>query len=58
VGSLEPGKFADLIILSDNPLTIDADDLFHLEVWMTMIGGNVEFCMDGRETLCPGVEAP
>jgi predicted amidohydrolase YtcJ len=53
LGSLEPGKFADMIILSDNPLTIDPDDLFDLEVWMTMVGGNTEYCAPGQEVYCP-----
>lgn len=58
VGSLEPGKLADLIILSDDPLTAVGDELWDLEVWMTMIGGEVEFCMEGKEAFCPGVETP
>lgn len=53
VGSLEPGKLADLIILSGNPLTTAPDDLINLEVWMTMVGGQVEYCMDGHEDVCP-----
>lgn len=53
IGSLLPGKFADLIILSDNPLTVDADTLYQLEVQMTMIGGKVEHCAAGSEALCP-----
>jgi hypothetical protein len=53
LGSLEPGKFADLIILSDSPLTVDPADLANLEVWMTMVGGKVEYCESGYEGLCP-----
>jgi predicted amidohydrolase YtcJ len=53
IGSLETDKFADLIILSDNPLTIDPDSLKDLEVLMTMVGGNVEYCKSGYEYLCP-----
>ena len=51
VGSLKPGKFADLIILSENPLTIDPDSLIDLEVLMTMVGGRVEHCAEGHEAL-------
>jgi predicted amidohydrolase YtcJ len=43
LGSLEEGKFADLIIISDDPLTIDEDDLKDLEVWLTMVGGVIEY---------------
>jgi predicted amidohydrolase YtcJ len=53
IGTLEPGKLADLIILSGNPLTIDPNNLVELEVWMTMVGGNVEYCMEGHEDVCP-----
>ena len=53
VGSLEPGKFADLIILSGDPTTIDPNAIRDLEVWMTMVGGRVEWCAPGRESLCP-----
>ncbi len=53
VGSLSPGKWADLIILSDDPTTIDPLEIMDLEVWMTMVGGSVEYCRPGQETLCP-----
>jgi predicted amidohydrolase YtcJ len=52
-GSLSPGKWADLVILSDDPLAVDPNDLIALEVWMTMVGGNVEYCSPGYEDLCP-----
>ena len=53
IGSLRPGKFADLIVLSDNPLTVDPQDLKDLDVLMTMVGGSIEHCADGQEALCP-----
>ena len=53
IGSLKPGKFADLVILSDNPLTVEPDSLIYLEVLMTMVGGRVEHCAPKYETLCP-----
>ena len=53
VGKLRPGMLADLIVVSANPLTLAPEDLWELEVWMTMIGGQVEFCREGREALCP-----
>ena len=53
VGTLEVGKLADLIILSENPLEIPEDDLLNLEVWLTMVGGKVEFCENGKEMFCP-----
>jgi hypothetical protein len=53
VGSLEPGKLADLIILSADPLHAETDAVKDIQVLMTMIGGKVEYCATGRETLCP-----
>lgn len=53
VGSLEPGKLADLVILSANPLAIDLYEIKDLEVWLTMVGGNTEFCASSHADLCP-----
>lgn len=53
IGTLEPGKYADLVILSDDPMAVDPNTLKDLEVWMTMVGGNVEYCAPGQEGLCP-----
>jgi predicted amidohydrolase YtcJ len=53
VGSLEPGKFADMIIVSGDPTTVEPSGLKDLEVWMTMVGGGVEYCAPGHEALCP-----
>lgn len=41
VGSLEVGKRADVIIVTGNLLTVDAEQLPHLEVEATIIGGSV-----------------
>lgn len=40
-GSIEPGKFADLVILSDDPLTCSEPQLRDAKVLMTMVGGKV-----------------
>ena len=53
VGTLEPGKFADLIILSDNPMSENPDTLLDTYVLMTMVGGKMEWCAPGSEVLCP-----
>jgi predicted amidohydrolase YtcJ len=53
LGSLKPGKFADLVILSGNPLSVAPDALQNLRVWMTMVGGGVEYCAPGHAGLCP-----
>jgi len=42
-GSLEPGKFADLIIWHDDPYAAKTKDLVDLTVDLTMVGGKVVF---------------
>lgn len=51
IGSLEAGKLADMVVLSDNPLEVAADDLKDIQVLMTMIDGKVEYCAD--PSICP-----
>jgi predicted amidohydrolase YtcJ len=40
-GSLEPGKFADLIVWHDNPYTVTTEDILKLTIDLTMVGGKV-----------------
>jgi predicted amidohydrolase YtcJ len=40
-GSIEPGKFADLVILNEDPLTCPEPRLRDAKVLMTMVGGRV-----------------
>lgn len=40
-GSLEPGKFADLVVWHDNPYTVETADLLKLTIDLTMVGGKV-----------------
>jgi len=40
-GSLEPGKFADLIVWHDNPYTVATADILKLTIDLTMVGGKV-----------------
>ncbi|NHJ49111.1 MAG: amidohydrolase family protein [Asgard group archaeon] len=43
LGTLDVGKFADLIILTNDPLTCQVDDIKDIEVMLTMIDGNIEY---------------
>ncbi len=43
VGSLEPGRWADLVVLSDHPLRASPGKLSEIEVCMTVVGGQVVF---------------
>ncbi len=42
-GSLEPGKLADLAVLSDDLLTVPEDEIPNLHSLLTMVGGQVVY---------------
>lgn len=42
-GSIEPGKLADLVVLSKDPLTAPEQDLRSIEVLLTVVGGKVVY---------------
>ena len=42
-GSIKFGKLADLVVLSDNPLTTSETELKNIDVLMTMINGEIEY---------------
>jgi len=43
LGTLEPGKLADLVVLSDDPQSTDVESLANIEVLLTMVGGVIEY---------------
>jgi predicted amidohydrolase YtcJ len=46
-GSIEPGKLADLIVVSQNVFQVDALELGKTKVALTMVGGRVVYQSDG-----------
>ena len=42
-GSLETGKFADLIVIDRNPLKIAEDDIANVKVLETVVGGQTVY---------------
>ncbi len=47
LGSIKPGKFADLVVLSADPYTVAPIGIKDIQVLMTIIGGKIEY--DVRE---------
>ena len=40
-GSLEAGKLADLVVLSDDPMTVEEIRIREISARMTMVGGRI-----------------
>jgi predicted amidohydrolase YtcJ len=53
VGSLEAGKYADLTVLTGNPVATAPEALKDLNVLLTMVGGQVAYCAADNQSLCP-----
>jgi predicted amidohydrolase YtcJ len=47
VGSLEPGKRADLTVFDGNPMTVPAERIPELDVVYTFVDGELAFRRDG-----------
>ena len=40
IGSIAPGKYADFVIIDQNPLTIDSTKIKDIQVLQTIVNGN------------------
>jgi predicted amidohydrolase YtcJ len=49
VGMIEPGRVADLTVLTADPLTADANTLARARVDFTIVGGELAFVRAGRK---------
>ena len=43
LGSLEDGKYADLVVLRDDYLTMPEDEIRKVKVLLTMVGGRITY---------------
>ncbi|MND07327.1 hypothetical protein D3C83_292300 [compost metagenome] len=53
-GSLEPGKLADLAVLSADYLTVPVGEVSGIESVLTMLGGKVVYAADPFSTFEEG----
>ena len=49
LGSIQPGKLADLVVLDRDYLTIPADQIKDIKPVMTMVGGRIVYDATSRE---------
>ncbi|MFZ0013359.1 MAG: amidohydrolase family protein [Acidimicrobiia bacterium] len=54
VGSIEVGKLADLVVLSEDPRTVPPEELIDLSVELTILGGAPAFCGEDLADICDG----
>ena len=43
LGSIEPGKFADMVVLGEDILTVPTDAIKEIPIDMTIIGGSIVY---------------
>jgi predicted amidohydrolase YtcJ len=55
-GSLEPGKFADLAVLTKDYMTVPADQIESIESLLTMVGGKIVYAAGSYAKLESGSE--
>ena len=56
LGSIEVGKLADLVVLSDNPLTVGAEALKQIRGLLTIVDGTPVYS-DGTLLRCEGADS-
>src|SRR5690606_12082222 len=49
-GSIEPGKLADFVCLTEDPLTVDEDAIKDIEAEFTVVGGRITYRRKGANT--------
>jgi len=48
LGSIEPGKLADLIVMDKDYMTVPEDEIFQISIIMTVLGGKIVYQRSGE----------
>jgi predicted amidohydrolase YtcJ len=54
-GTIEPGKLADLVVLSADPLQVDVPAINEIEPLISIVGGEIAWCAPDVTDLCEGI---
>ena len=57
LGSIEPGKLADFVVLADDYLTVSDEDLKSMKSVLTVLGGDIVYS-DGSVVSCGDQSTP
>ena len=49
LGSIEPGKLADLVVLNGDYMTVPEDRIAEIPMWMTLVGGRIVYETDASD---------
>ena len=52
-GSIEPGKLADIVVLTADPLAVETEAINDIGTLMTIVAGRVEWCAPELRSTCP-----
>ena len=58
LGSLTPGKYADLVVLSKDIMTVPASQILETEALLTMVGGEIVFAREPYASTSEGQSEP
>jgi predicted amidohydrolase YtcJ len=46
IGSIKPGKYADFVVIDQNPMMVDHDKIKDIHVLQTIVNGNIIYKKD------------
>jgi hypothetical protein len=56
IGSLEQGKYADMVVLSDDPQSIERNRIGGIDILLTMVNGEIVYCVPRLGDYCSSLK--